>query len=124
MITTLDTQPQEWMEGDEKVFHTVAACHFENIEHIEHWINKLIPRNQSGNLVKWSGGKRKSHTREYCDKRTNQRHPDGHSQVTHFIRAYRDAFVRHPDNLLKIKLEFTQPAQFLPKAFRHTLEDR
>ena len=64
MITTLDAQYQEWMEGDEKVFHTVTACHFENIEHIEHWINKLIPRNQSGNLVKWSGGKRKSHTRE------------------------------------------------------------
>lgn len=64
MITTLDAQPQEWMEGDEKVFHTVAACHFENEKHIEHWINKLVPRNQNGDFVKWSGGKRKSNTRD------------------------------------------------------------
>lgn len=64
MITTLDAQPQEWMEGDENVFHTVAACHFQNIEHIEHWINKLIPRNQNGSFVKWAGGRRKGQTRD------------------------------------------------------------
>jgi hypothetical protein len=64
MITTLDAQPQEWMEGDETVFHTVAACHFENLEHIEHWIHKLIPRNQNGDFVKWSGGRRKAKTRD------------------------------------------------------------
>lgn len=64
MITTLDAQPQEWMEGDEGVFHTVAACHFENLEHIEHWIHKLIPRNQNGDFVKWSGGRRKGQTRD------------------------------------------------------------
>jgi len=64
MITTLDAQPQEWMEGDEGVFHTVAACHFENVEHIEHWIQKLIPRNQNGEFVKWSGGRRKDQTRD------------------------------------------------------------
>jgi len=40
MITTLDAQPQEWMEGDEGIFHTVAACHFKNLEHIEYWIHK------------------------------------------------------------------------------------
>lgn len=65
MITTLDAQPQEWMEGDENVFHTVAACHFQNIEHIEHWINKLIPRNQNGSFVKWAGGRRKDQTRDH-----------------------------------------------------------
>jgi hypothetical protein len=64
MITTLDAQPQEWMEGDENVFHTVAACHFENLEHIEHWIHKLVPRNQNGDFVKWSGGRRKGETRD------------------------------------------------------------
>jgi hypothetical protein len=64
MITTLDAQPQEWMEGNENVFHTVAACHFENLEHIEHWINKLIPRKQNGGFVKWSGGRRKGQTRD------------------------------------------------------------
>jgi hypothetical protein len=64
MITTLDAQPQEWMEGDEKVFHTVAACHFANLEHIEHWIQKLVPRNRNGEFVKWSGGRRKEETRD------------------------------------------------------------
>jgi hypothetical protein len=64
MITTFDAQPQEWMEGDENVFHTIAACHFENLEHIEHWINKLIPRKQNGGFVKWSGGRRKGQTRD------------------------------------------------------------
>src|SRR5258708_8817953 len=64
MITTLDAQPQEWMEGDEGVFHTVAACHFENLEHIEYWIRKLVPRNQHGDFVKWSGGRRKNKTRD------------------------------------------------------------
>jgi len=61
MITTLDARPQEWMEGDENVFHTVAACHFQNLEH---WINRLIPRNQNGSFVKWAGGRRKGRTRD------------------------------------------------------------
>jgi len=64
MITTLDAQPQEWMEGNKSVFHTVAACHFQSIEHIEYWINRLIPRNQNGSFVKWAGGRRKSQTRD------------------------------------------------------------
>ena len=58
MITTLDAQPQEWMEGDENVFHTIAACHFQNQAHIDHWIKKLIPKNKDGKFVKWSGGRR------------------------------------------------------------------
>lgn len=64
MITTLDSQPQEWMVGDENIFHTIAACHFQNIEHIEHWINKLIPRNKNGSFIKWAGGRRKEQTRD------------------------------------------------------------
>jgi len=64
MITTLDAQPQEWMEGDEKVFHTVAACHFQNLEHIEYWIHKLVPKNKNGEFVKWSGGRRIEKTRD------------------------------------------------------------
>lgn len=64
MITTLDAQPQEWMEGDENVFHTVAACHFKNLEHVEYWINKLIPKNKNGSFVKWAGGRRKGQTRD------------------------------------------------------------
>jgi hypothetical protein len=51
------------MEGDGSVYHTVAACHFENLEHIEHWIHKLVPQNQNGDFVKWSGGRRKAETR-------------------------------------------------------------
>ncbi len=42
MITTLDAQPQEWMEGDANVFHTIGACHFLNEEHIEYWIISLF----------------------------------------------------------------------------------
>ena len=51
------------MEGKAGAFHTVAACHFENTEHIEHWINRLIPKNQNKEFIKWSGGRRKSETR-------------------------------------------------------------
>lgn len=76
MITTLDAQPQEWMEGEESVFHTIAACHFENIEHIEYWIHKLVPRNQNGDFVKWSGGRRVEQTRnqfiDSCLKYSNE----------------------------------------------------
>lgn len=76
MITTLDTQPQEWMEGDENIFHTVAACHFQSIEHIEHWINKLIPRNQNGSFIKWAGGRRKDQSRDQfidnCTRHSNE----------------------------------------------------
>lgn len=64
MLTTLDAKPQEWMHGDENVIHTVAACTFENHEHAEHWINILVPRDSNGNLVKWSGGRRKEKTRQ------------------------------------------------------------
>jgi len=51
------------MEGDATVFHTVAACTFDSVEHIEHWIHKLVPRNRNGEFVKWSGGRRKRETR-------------------------------------------------------------
>ena len=44
MLTTLDAKPQEWMEGSENVMHTVSACHFQNVEHAEYWIDKLIPK--------------------------------------------------------------------------------
>ena len=64
MFTTLDAKPQEWMEGDSDVLHTVAACHFNNLEHAEYWINQLVPRNQNGELVKWAGGRRKDNTRD------------------------------------------------------------
>lgn len=63
MFTTLDAQPQEWMEGDQHIYHTVAACHFNNLEHVEYWINKLVPKNRNGEFVKWSGGRRKEQTR-------------------------------------------------------------
>jgi len=63
MLTTLDANPQEWMQGDKKVIHTVSACHFESIAHAEHWINLLIPKDSNGKLVKWSGGRRKDTTR-------------------------------------------------------------
>jgi len=76
MITTLDAQPQEWMEGNKNVIHTVAACHFQSIKHIEHWINKLVPRNQNGSFVKWAGGRRRSKTRDLfidgCLKYSNE----------------------------------------------------
>lgn len=64
MITALDAQPQEWMEGKENTFHTVAACHFKSLEHLEHWVQRLVPRNQNGEFVKWSGGRRKAETRD------------------------------------------------------------
>lgn len=51
------------MEGDASVYHTVAACSFESAEHIEHWINKLVPKDRNGEFVKWSGGRRKRETR-------------------------------------------------------------
>lgn len=52
------------MEGDSNVLHTVAACHFNSLEHAEYWINKLVPRNQNRELVKWAGGRRKGSTRD------------------------------------------------------------
>lgn len=67
MLTTLDAKPQEWMEGSENVLHTVSACHFQNIEHAEYWIDKLIPKDANNNSVKWSGGRggrRKKENRE------------------------------------------------------------
>lgn len=64
MLTTLDAKPQEWMEGAENVLHTVSACHFDSIEHAEHWIDKLIPKNANNRPVKWSGGRRKDQTRK------------------------------------------------------------
>jgi len=64
MITALDAQPQEWMEGKESLFHTVAACHFKSLEHLEHWVHTLVPRNRNGEFVKWSGGRRKADTRD------------------------------------------------------------
>ncbi|MGK5095325.1 hypothetical protein WDW89_25345 [Deltaproteobacteria bacterium TL4] len=56
MLTTLDAKPQEWMEGSESVLHTVSACHFQNIEHAEYWIDKLIPKDANNKSVKGSGG--------------------------------------------------------------------
>ena len=64
MITALDAQPQEWMVGNENIFHTVAACHFKSLEHLEHWVHRLVPMNQNGTFVKWSGGRRKAETRD------------------------------------------------------------
>ena len=64
MFTTLDAKPQEWMEGDSNVLHTVAACHFKSLEHAEYWIGKLIPRNRNGIFVKWAGGRRKEQTKD------------------------------------------------------------
>jgi hypothetical protein len=63
MITTLDAQPQECMEGHAHRFHTVAACHFQSVEHVEHWINILIPKNKNGAFIKWSEGRNKDETR-------------------------------------------------------------
>lgn len=62
-FTTLDAKPQEWMQGDPTVLHTVAACHFASPEHAEHWINALVPKNRNGDFVKWAGGRRKHETR-------------------------------------------------------------
>lgn len=64
MITALDAQPQEWMVGNENIFHTVAACNFKSLEHLEHWVHRLVPMNQDGTFVKWSGGRRKAETRD------------------------------------------------------------
>nr|WP_143838021.1 hypothetical protein [Nitrospira cf. moscoviensis SBR1015] len=64
MFTTLDAKPQEWMQGDPHVLHTVAACHFTSPEHAEHWINLLVPKNRNGKFVKWAGGRRKDETRD------------------------------------------------------------
>lgn len=63
MFTTLDAKPQEWMQGDQSVLHTVAACHFASPEHAEHWINLLVPKNRNGEFLKWAGGRRKDATR-------------------------------------------------------------
>jgi hypothetical protein len=62
-LTTLDAKPQEWMQGDPDALHTVAACHFASIEHAEHWIKTLVPKNRNGDFVKWAGGRRKDETR-------------------------------------------------------------
>ncbi len=76
MITTLDAQPQECMEGHAHLFHTVAACHFQSVEHVEHWINKLVPRDKNGAFIKWSGGRKKDETRarfmENCVKHAHE----------------------------------------------------
>jgi len=64
MLTTLDAKPQEWMEGSKNVLHTVSACHFQNIEHAEYWIDKLIPKDINNRPVKWWSGRRKKRTRE------------------------------------------------------------
>jgi hypothetical protein len=64
MFTTLDAKPQEWMHGDSKVLHTVAACHFSSPEHAEYWIDALVPKNRDGQFVKWAGGRRKTETRD------------------------------------------------------------
>ena len=63
MLTTLDAQPQGWMEGDAHGVHTVSACHFQNHEHAEYWVRKLVPTNKNGRFVKWSGGRRKVRSR-------------------------------------------------------------
>jgi hypothetical protein len=64
MFTTLDAKPQEWMQGDATVLHTVSACSFASPEHAEHWIDALIPRNRNGEPVKWAGGRRKDQARD------------------------------------------------------------
>ena len=63
MFTTLDAKPQEWMQGDSAVLHTVAACHFTSPEHAERWISTLVPKNKNGDFLKWAGGRRKDETR-------------------------------------------------------------
>lgn len=67
------------MEGDAETIHTVSACGFRNIEHAEYWIDKLIPKDKNGNLLKWAGGrdrKRKEESRkkfiENCLKHKNE----------------------------------------------------
>lgn len=66
MLTTLDAKPQEWMQGNAALLHTVAACHFDSLAHAEKWINLLVPKNRNGDFIKWAGGRggrRKEDTR-------------------------------------------------------------
>ena len=64
MITALDAQPQEWMVGNQNIFTPLQRANFKSFEHLEHWVHRLVPMNQNGTFVKWSGGRRKAETRD------------------------------------------------------------
>lgn len=62
-LTTLDAKPNEWMAGDAAIVHTVTACTFESIDHAQHCIDAIVPKNRAGKYLKWSEGRRKERTR-------------------------------------------------------------
>jgi len=64
MFSTMDSQPQEWLLNDSNGIHTLCVCCFRDSAHARHWIHTLVPRNQNGQLLKWSSGGRKRRTEQ------------------------------------------------------------
>ena len=56
MFSTMDSQPEEWLLNDANVLHTLCFCCFHDSATAKEWVHKLVPRNQTGRFVKWSGG--------------------------------------------------------------------
>ena len=57
MWSTLDSQPEEWLRGDPNLLHTICFCCFRDSASAKYWIHKLVARNQTGRLTKWSEGR-------------------------------------------------------------------
>jgi len=65
MFNTLDSQPEEWLLNDPDVLHTICFCCFPDSATAKKWVHALVPRNQNGRFVKWSGGGRKVRNRKW-----------------------------------------------------------
>lgn len=58
-FNTMDSQPEEWLQDDAAVLHTLCFCCFHDSASAKKWIHQLVPKNQIGVLQKWSGGARR-----------------------------------------------------------------
>jgi hypothetical protein len=67
MFSTLDSQPQEWLLHDPELLHTLSICCFRDSASARQWIDRLVPRDKNGQLLKWSS---KGRTVRTLDRRT------------------------------------------------------
>jgi hypothetical protein len=67
MFSTLDSQPQEWLQNDPELLHTLCVCCFRDSVSAREWIHRLVPRDKNGQLLKWSA---KGRTTRNLDRRT------------------------------------------------------
>jgi hypothetical protein len=53
----MDSQPQESLEFDTGLWHTLCVCCFPDSKRAKYWIHSLVPRKSNGNFAKWSDGR-------------------------------------------------------------------